>query len=241
MKDFSFIYRLADRFHSNRVLRFLFLKPYRKYKYHVSLYKKKAFHDCAHTVLTLFYEALKEIDCLCWLEFGTLIGAVRENGFIAHDDDIDVGMFLKDRPKNLEKHLAKYGFKRSRHIMVDDGQEAFEETYTLQGISIDIFYFHLSEYANKMHCYEFVTDPDRLPREFMDEVGGFWTMKDTFPYQGFSNHSFLGLTVKIPSNYDEHLKAHYGNYMEPDSDWDSFFKAQNTALMKDKIGTLIWK
>lgn len=29
--------------------------------------------------------------------------------------------------------------------------------------------------------------------------------------------------------------------MEPDSDWDSFFKAQNTALMKDKIGTLIWK
>ena len=37
-----------------------------------------------HTVLTLFYEALKDIDCLCWLDFGTLIGAVRENGFIAH-------------------------------------------------------------------------------------------------------------------------------------------------------------
>lgn len=42
MKDFSFIYRLADRFHSNRVLRFLFLKPYRKYKYHVSLVPKES-------------------------------------------------------------------------------------------------------------------------------------------------------------------------------------------------------
>lgn len=51
-------------------------------------------------------ELLKELDYVCkqnnltyWLEFGTLLGAIRHKGFIPWDDDVDTGMLRDDYNK----------------------------------------------------------------------------------------------------------------------------------------------
>ncbi len=54
-------------------------------------------------------EMLKELDFVCkqhnlkyWLDYGTLLGAVRHKGFIPWDDDIDTGMMRDDYEKLYE-------------------------------------------------------------------------------------------------------------------------------------------
>uniref|UniRef100_A0A7S4RW50 LicD/FKTN/FKRP nucleotidyltransferase domain-containing protein n=1 Tax=Alexandrium monilatum TaxID=311494 RepID=A0A7S4RW50_9DINO len=47
-------------------------------------------------------EALGRVGVTYWVTGGTLLGAVRHQGFIPHDDDVDIELFASDLPRAIE-------------------------------------------------------------------------------------------------------------------------------------------
>ena len=75
-------------------------------------------------LLLEFNRVCKELNLTYFLDSGTLLGAVRENGFIPWDDDIDVVMLRKDYD-----------------ILCDQGNRYFSAPYFFQCAKTDVKYF----------------------------------------------------------------------------------------------------
>lgn len=71
------------------------------------------------------------------LFFGTLLGAVREKDFIAHDEDIDLALLKEDLPRFLELlfELRRYGFEVVRY------EERGFLSVIRKGEYIDLYFF----------------------------------------------------------------------------------------------------
>ena len=92
-------------------------------------------------VLQLIHQAFEDEEILYWLEFGTLLGAVREKDFIEHDLDIDIGLFISTDKNKIENLLKKVGFIKNREISIDDGIYGLEETYSYNGYLLFLIFY----------------------------------------------------------------------------------------------------
>ncbi len=102
-------------------------------------------------------EMLKELDRICrkhkipyFLYWGTLLGAIRHDGFIPWDDDMDSGMMREDYnklvdvlPEELERNGLKDNIKinfRQRNAFVEGATSFLQLFYynTLSGGGVDL-------------------------------------------------------------------------------------------------------
>ena len=217
------------------------LKPiYYTYKKYMENKRNRFFLKNGKEVLQQFDAAMKDGDYFYTLAFGTMLGAVREKGFIKHDLDIDVYMWNEDWTPQLRTHLKKHGFELIHNFLVDNGASGREETYAKNNISIDIFYIYppIDQYP---YCCDFLMYPGTATfRQSVEEHGGLIPRRIQLPIKKErTSAQFEGLPLYIPLNYDEILSYRYGpDYMVPNPNWS--FKSDNNyiTVWNEKIGIL---
>jgi len=157
------------------------------YKYkeqHFQNGMKKINRDIAKQNLLDFKKILDENNILFGLIYGTLLGAIRENNFIEHDEDTDVFILEEDREKFLELLflLKDEGFIVGRYSksllsLIRDGEY------------IDIYFFHKKN-KNYRECEGYIIKSDFL--------------------ENLENYHFLGESFKIPAHSEKLLVVLYG-------------------------------
>lgn len=101
--------------------------------------KLRLLQDGNTTLLAHFARKCEENGLRYWLDYGTLLGAVRHKGFIPWDDDLDVSMVRPDYENLLTKLPTFFpkeeGFTWKKHAFLQIG---YENT----PLNIDIYPFH---------------------------------------------------------------------------------------------------
>ena len=190
----------------------LWRNTYKKIKKNSFNRRKKFFLPSVYTSFTAS-KALSDLRSIlddaqieCFLIGGTLLGCVRENALLAHDKDIDIGVWADIDFENLRKQIAKSGLF---YFVATRTPKKLMTLKHVNGISVDIF-FHTKE--KEGYCHESVklrwlNSPFELTPRF-----------------------FLGQHYLIPKNYDLYLTEHYGEWRYPVSDYDCSIDTKNVEV-----------
>lgn len=203
------LFVLSKKYRNNKFLRIVVL-PFWVYLYKIRRKKSiKAFRRYGDEVIRIIYQDLNPNTFPIWLEFGTLLGAYRNNDFISYDIDIDLGTYLEVE-KKIDSYLKERGFILVREFKVDSGKIGLERTYLYKGVFVDVFYF-IKE-SNNMYTYGFEKD--------VEKGAGYLAYKYEFNNSGLKKASFKDIIVLVPSDTQEHLEAQYGkDFMIPDPNY----------------------
>ncbi len=213
---------------ANRVARIpfakLLLKPfYYPYKRFLEDKRRRAFHACGLHLLSDFDQVFSERKLPYTLAFGTLLGAIREHGFISHDCDIDVFVWNEDYSPEIKGALENKGFTLEHAFLVDGGRLGREETYSKYDVSVDIFYVYppIDEYQ---YTCDFIPYSDEVSwAHSQKKYGRVLARRIEIPVSKQSMQvSFGSLLLPVPDNYDEFLRFRYGDdYMIPNPSWSN--------------------
>lgn len=203
------------------MLKELFKPLYYPFKEYLRNRQKKKFMANALSMISEFTSCLNKNNIPYTIAFGTLLGGIREKGFIKHDLDIDLAMWRDQRPDNLPQILLDAGFRLAHSFSVEDGELGLEETYTKNGVSIDIFYFFPA--INKLpYCCDFFAIEDSPTHAIsMKRFGKVLARRIEMPMtRERILIDFENIKLYAPTNAHELLAFRYGpDYMIPNPKW----------------------
>lgn len=199
---------------------------------------KHDFNKNALAALDVFDRSLTQNGIPYSLAFGSLLGAVREKGFIKHDIDIDVFMWADDYSPVINKILCSNGFKLVHSYTVDEGEYGREETYGYKGAYIDIFYLYPLD-SKHYYCCDFLYRPGTTTSELsMKKYGSVLARQIELPIiKEFKRTEFESLNLPICVNAHEVLRYRYGeDYMIPNPSWGIRSYDTHIKELQDKDG-----
>lgn len=129
----------------------------------------------SYELLTFFDNVCRKHELSYWLDYGTLLGAIRHRDFIPWDDDLDLGMMRKDILKLAEVFQSEIdnsglenvncAYKIDKHDKVS--QRWFQINFKrpeFKGkfVGIDVF------------PYDFIKDPENIEDKYYDSRARFY-------------------------------------------------------------------
>lgn len=206
------------------------------------------FHRYSKQALAAFSQAIQEYPkhTRIWLAFGTLLGAYRENGIIAHDYDLDFAIHEEDITEHFFEHLEQYNISLDRHFIIksnDKNLDGFIAEYTLtyqKKVNIDIFVFKEIEGKYQYFCFD-AEDGLSWKETLKKYHGGLRAKMRTFNTFTLKKTQFLNHNFLIPNDTAKHLQEVYGHdFMTPKKYSYKDRPKNDETLMNDKtIGYVI--
>jgi len=152
-----------------------------------------------------------------WLDFGTLLGIIREERLLPWDTDMDISIFEEDKDILKEKVLPAIEQLRCHtHILKFEKDEGIVKKGNIRVFKVHKRWFLFSRpyvrldifvmYRNQKHLYwnEF-KELHSLPQNLVSE---------------FLMIDFNGKKYRVPKNYDNYLTYHYGDWQIPNPSYN---------------------
>jgi phosphorylcholine metabolism protein LicD len=162
---------------------------------------------------------LKEVfDKQCqdyWLDYGTLLGYVRNGQIIKNDIDLDFGIIINGN-FSLQEILKEHNIYLIQRTIVE-GKITLEQ-YNYKDIGFDIFYYRKE--GEKIVTNIWFPTEYTLPQKVLYEQGNGSLSETTFSLFETEEIEFYSMPFRVPVNRDLYLKEHFGDdYMIPNPNW----------------------
>lgn len=175
--DFEELYSKLPSFikYNNKILNFFLKIPKKLFKFNLKKHQLESqnhllkmllidsnveFKGTLRDIQLLYVELLRFIDNVCkkhdiiyWLDGGTLLGAVRHNGFIPWDDDVDLTMLRKDYNKLIEVlplEISKYDYFKDNcglTLLMENQKNYFDDFMSVYDVDDEEGYLNKDRFS----------------------------------------------------------------------------------------------
>lgn len=215
----SFKVCLQNKLKTSSVGRCVYPRLQRAWRSFVIPIRRRRLHKYGYDALSRLHKLLTQNNVVYHCEAGTLLGIIRDGGFIKHDDDIDICV----PPGSVSLSVLI-------RIFLDSGYEFVQcleygghiSEFTVRdrtGIPIDIFSCRYSADAPSKMYQKFPRwSPDReYPNERANHLLEFEYVRPT----GIKVVKVHGVETVVPENYVEVLDSEFGPWRVPDPSFKS--------------------